>query len=279
MYPYILSLTVFILLLGAFVYYDAVPSYEVLRKRMVMTNNAALLLLLLLAVTAANSLFLSPDILEQYIAALMLWLNFVFILLLCRTSSQHQALLLAIAVSEVLVLFVYFFGEYANNLSLSTGIVAAVTLLQKSGKVTDRVLLWLLVVMTAVDATFVWIIPMVPAIDAGQQSLVYSLLLKVGSVSLGAGDVTLLLIAAFLLGRREHWWPLRTMYAFILSLCVIAAYFISMTELAAHSVFPFTVVLTPITLLVYFVVRGTAPATMCFLPEQAGHCITALRKQ
>ncbi|MFH1597795.1 MAG: hypothetical protein ABIB97_01815 [Patescibacteria group bacterium] len=208
-------------------------------------------------ITVINLFLLNPSSpVESLIAVLLLWLNIIFFfLVLIKHHGASRAILLATLLSQVILLIVYLTqSEYLNNLLLILALMAAAALVYKRLKINDWIWISLLLIMAGLDAIFVWLIPVVPQAEAQVRPLIFSLLVKVGDISLGAGDVVFLLLAILILTKRFS-QKVVIWSALILSLSLPIALLIQKYIPGSTTSFPFLIVLVPIFLVSLWITR------------------------
>lgn len=259
----ILTILVIIMLIAAYSYFCSIGTLELIQQKTESDKSAKKFLVIPIFFTVIN-LFLikvssSPELM---IAILLLWLNITFFfLLLIKYYCSSKAIILASVLSQALIFVIYLTGlEILNNILLILAYIAAVTLVFKRLKINDLTWISLLVIMAVLDTVFVWLVPAVPVMEAQIQPLLFSLLVKIGNISLGAGDMVFLLLAILLLAKRFT-YKIIFGQAVILSLSIFATLSIQHFLPSSATSFPFLVVLAPIFLLLYFI-------TSIFLPNK-----------
>lgn len=249
----ILTVPTFCFLVAASYYYHSF-NLKNLQAKTESDKQVKLFLLAPVVLTVINIILLKfNSSIELLIVVLFLWLNIIFFFLwLIKFFSATKAILLATLISQTLISIVYLINsEYLNNLLLILAFTAAVSLIYKRLKISNKIWISMFIIMAALDAVFVWLVPVVPAAEYRVQPLIFSLLIKVGDISLGAGDIVFLLLAVFILTKH---FSLKVVFgqALILSLALPIALLVQNLVADSMASFPFLVVLTPLFLITFW---------------------------
>ncbi|MBU1148636.1 hypothetical protein KKI23_00945 [Patescibacteria group bacterium] len=250
----ILTILIFFFLWLGIFYYRSL-NLENLQTKTESDKQVKKFLLVPLLLTAINLICLKfGTAIELIIMVLLMWLNIIFFFLfLIKRHRATGAILLATLFSQVLVSAIYLTqSEYLNNLFIFLALLATVILVFTRFKIYNWFWISFLIIMSFLDAVFVWLIPAVPQAEAQVQPLVFSLLIKLGNISLGAGDVVFLLLSIIILAKRFTQKVL-IWQALILSLAIPSALFIQNFTPSSATSFPFLTVLTPIFLLLFWI--------------------------
>jgi hypothetical protein len=245
----ILTISLFVTLCLNKYYYDYIDSPTEARSKIHQQTKSQWLLLLPVIITAGLLWWLPPE--ERMLANGFYWLMFLFYyFLLTKKYSLLWSILIAAVLALIGIAVVFITGsEGLNNLLVIISYCGACTLLLHY--IRWPLLYWRIIfgVLFLYDLYFVWFKPVIVVIDQKMQSHIFSLLLKFGDISLGAGDLACLLIAMLLLTRKRNEIQIQ-----ITALCLSGL--ILLVPLAHYlwpsnsTSFPFLILLAPIFMLI-----------------------------
>lgn len=241
-----------------------VPKLETIEQVIETEKRAKKLFLVPILLSLGNILFFNlSSHTEQTVMTIFLWLTLIyFFLLFTKYRTPRVSLIFASILAEVLVLITYFTGSYYfNNILLIFAYTAGVSLVLKRFDFKARTIVGFFLFMTLFDILFVWLLPVIPALKENVQALLFTPLIKVEYLTLGSGDIIMLLLAVLTLVKNSSRLT-NFVQILVLSSSILIALAIKNLPLIPDSSFPFLIILLPIFLLLYLLSKYCQGVTL-----------------